>query len=120
MRCGVVLIEMHSMSFEIPDAIGWNSYRSILVECKTTRADFLKDAKKSIRAHPELGMGDYRYYMVPPGLVTPDELPEHWGLLEAREKQVRVIRPSDRFPVAKTARKERPLLYSALRRLQHT
>lgn len=118
MRCGVVLTEMHSMSHEVPDAIGWNSCRSILVECKTARADFLTDAKKLFRIHPEMGMGDYRYYMTPPGLIQLDELPRYWGLLEAREKQVRVLRGSFRFPIAKAALKERPLLYSALRRVQ--
>lgn len=117
-RCGVVLVEMHSMAYEVPDVIGWNSHRSILVECKTTRGDFFADLKKRFRVHPEQGMGDFRYYMVPPGLLSPDEVPEHWGLLEARDTQVRVLKHSDRFPIDRTARRERPLLYSALRRLQ--
>lgn len=116
MRCSVVICEMVSLSREIPDAIGWTSSKSILVECKTSRSDFFNDSKKSFRRHPEYGMGDYRFYMTPPGLVTVEELPERWGLLEARPKQVRVIMNCGGFQKVHAARNERPLLFSALRR----
>lgn len=76
---------------EIPDAIGWrvNKYLgggSVLVEVKTTRSDFLVDAKKPHRLNPEQGMGKFRYYMAPEGLLKIDELPEKWGLLEVNSK----------------------------------
>lgn len=85
---------------EIPDAIGWlRSGVSLLVECKASRGDFLSDAVKPSRrsaksaglAVPEPvvkgprkteGLGAYRFYFAPSGLLAPEELPEGWGLLE--------------------------------------
>lgn len=64
------------------DAIGFRSGVSCLVECKASRADFLADSKKPFRADPGLGVGDWRFYMAPTGLITPAELPAGWGLLE--------------------------------------
>jgi hypothetical protein len=106
------------MAREIPDAIGWRSYESYLVECKTSRADFLADLKKPHRVNPDWGMGDRRYYMTPPDLVQPDELPEHWGLLWAYPKIVRVKRDSWGTRRDRTARNERPLLFKVLRDMQ--
>lgn len=116
-RCSVVITEMVCFSREIPDAIGWTTSQSILVECKASRADFLKDKKKFFRRDPEYGMGDLRFYMTPPGLITTDELPPKWGLLEARPKQIRVIMWAAHFNRKDAALNERPLLFSALRRL---
>lgn len=117
MRCSVVVTEMVSYANETPDAIGWTSSKSILIECKTSRADFLQDGKKHFREHPEYGMGDFRFYMAPPGLIKSEELPKRWGLLEALPKQVRIIMWAVSFDQERTAFKERPLLFSALRRL---
>jgi len=114
-RCGVVVTEEYSMAWSIPDAMGWKSYASYLIECKVTRGDFLADRKKPHRANPDLGMGDQRYYMTPPGLVSPDELPKHWGLLEAHPHHVRIIRESSGASRYRTALNERPLLYKLLR-----
>ena len=81
----------NAISGEIPDAIGWRPYRhngcgSTLVEVKVSRADFLADAKKRHRAECEHGMGVYRYYMAPAGLIAVEELPERWGLIEVTER----------------------------------
>ena len=83
---------------EIPDAIGWNgSTSTILVECKISRADFLADQKKSIRRDPIWGLGRYRYYLCPKGMLQAEEMPEGWGLLWAYPKQVRKIKESEYF-----------------------
>lgn len=70
---------------EQPDAIGWRhaGYQdgSVLVEVKVSRADFLADARKEHRLQPALGVGRWRYFMCPEGLIRADELPERWGLL---------------------------------------
>jgi len=83
-RCAFAGIEQQSWGPEIPDAIGWDVDSSIVVECKATRADFLSDQKKPHR-NGEHSLGRYRYYLVPQGLVTVDEVPDGWGLLEHRE-----------------------------------
>ena len=44
--CSFCLTELTTSAGEIPDAIGWKNGRSILIECKATRADFLSDKKK--------------------------------------------------------------------------
>ena len=83
---------------EIPDAIGWNGpISTILVECKTSRADFLADQKKSVRRIPTGGLGRYRYYLCPKGMLQAEEMPEKWGLLWAYPKQVRKIKESEYF-----------------------
>ena len=90
-RCSVVITETESCTSEIPDAIGWrNMHYSILIECKTSRSDFFADAKKGRARVAMIGMGLVRYYMTAPGLLSIEEIPEGWGLLEAHENYVRV------------------------------
>lgn len=67
---------------EKPDVIAWRSGVSILIECKTSRQDFLADRKKSVRLNPLIGVGDWRFMFCPVGLVSASELPEGWGLVE--------------------------------------
>jgi hypothetical protein len=83
--CGVALSECRSgWGGEIPDAIGFRAVyemtETVVVEVKISRSDFLVDAKKPHRADGS-GMGMFRYYMCPEGLIQPDELPVRWGLL---------------------------------------
>lgn len=83
--CNVALSECRSgWVGEMPDAIGYRAATittdTVLVEAKTSRADFLADAKKPHRADGE-GIGLYRYYMCPEGLIQPEEVPARWGLL---------------------------------------
>lgn len=66
---------------EIPDCIGFRDGYSILVECKTTRADFLADKNKPFRKRPQDGIGAYRFYLSPEGVVVPGDLPDKWGLV---------------------------------------
>jgi hypothetical protein len=127
--CGVVLSELVSLnsSGEVPDAIGWrNGYTSILIECKTSRSDFLADKKKIFRKHPEMGMGDYRFYLTPPDTVFIKDLPEGWGLLWCYPNLIRCIIPvelrnvdwgyTDLSPFHGNKNCEMTLMYSALRR----
>lgn len=80
--CKVVCAEMWMDSGEQPDVIGWTAGSlSIVVECKTSRSDFLADAKKPFRAR-KLGMGQKRWFFTPKDLITLDELPPKWGLIE--------------------------------------
>lgn len=80
-RCSVVMTEQTATG-EVPDAIGWKKTQSTLVECKISRADFLADSAKPWRCAPEQGLGQYRYYLAPEGMLSPAELPAGWGLLE--------------------------------------
>jgi hypothetical protein len=92
-HCRVVLHERTLLADEQPDALGWLMRGlSYLVECKASRADFLRDKHKFFRVHPRRGVGSYRYYLTRPGLLRPDELPADWGLLEAHPRCVRVLK----------------------------
>ena len=84
--CRIVLTEVGvcgvDTGHEIPDAIGWRSPgNSILIECKASRADFRADQQKEPRRKPWRGMGRERWYLTPPGLIQPAEIPQGWGLL---------------------------------------
>ncbi len=90
-RCGIVLSEQSCASGETPDVIAWKgACRSVVVECKISRADFFADQEKPFRKDPELAMGCERFYLVPQGLVRAEELPQKWGLLECKGREVRM------------------------------
>jgi len=119
-RCGVVLSEQACMSGEMPDAIGWKkACHSVLVECKVSRADFLADRSKPFRQRSELGVGNERFYLVPHGLILPEELPSGWGLLEYHSRQVNLLVPSrKKLRTDEGFRCEMNLLLASLRRVE--
>jgi len=84
---------------ELPDVFGFSRYYSILIECKASRADFLRDRKKPFRQHPEQGIGARRYYLCNEGVATQDEMPEGWQLLTALDKDTITLPFPYRAPV---------------------
>lgn len=86
-----VITSKSIMDAEEPDAIGFKAGGvSMLIECKRTRKDFLKDREKPWRKNPEMGMGYYRAYLTPAFLVVPSELPTGWGLIEVSGRVARL------------------------------
>jgi len=130
-RCGIVLSEQYCVTGEVPDAIGWKGMcHSVVVECKTSRADFLADARKPFR-HPlrlsarhsgnqqDEGLGCERFYLAPSGLLVPEELPSVWGLLEYSRHAVRVVKPAKKnLRTEAGLLKEMNLLLASLRRVE--
>ncbi|MCP3944994.1 MAG: hypothetical protein GY710_26450 [Desulfobacteraceae bacterium] len=51
-RCGFAFRELTTFASETPDVIGFRQGESILIECKTSRADFHADKKKIFRRRP--------------------------------------------------------------------
>ena len=90
-HCRVVLCELvaYTRTGEVPDVIGWVGGKSILVEAKTSRADFLADQKKHFRYYHDTGLGDWRFYLTPPDLIRVDEIPGSWGVYEVQGKTIR-------------------------------
>jgi len=80
-RCNIVLPEFFTHNAELPDVLGFKNEYSTVIEVKISRSDFFADRKKLFRIKPEKGMGDYRYYCCPKGLIKKEEVPEGWGLL---------------------------------------
>jgi len=113
-RCRVVITEMAGGT-AIPDAIGWTGFASILVECKTSRADFATDMRKLHRRADRI-MGNYRFYLTEAGLLAPHEIPEGWGLAEIQGR--RIIKTKQVACDGNADwRDERQLLLSCLQRL---
>jgi hypothetical protein len=120
-RCGIVLSEQSCASGETPDVIGWKGKcRSVLIECKISRADFLADREKSFRKDPSQGMGCERFYLVPKGMVRSDELPKSWGLLEAKGRAISIAaRPARKAQRSEIGLMwEMNLLLASLRRVE--
>ena len=119
--CGIVLSEQACVSGEVPDAIGWKgACRSVVVECKLSRSDFLADRAKPFRLNSDLGLGCERWYLTPTGLLSAEDLPRHWGLLESRAGKLRIVvkasRHSQRSPTGLLY--EMNLLLASLRRVE--
>lgn len=127
-RCAPIFNNCASCA-EIPDAIGWSSsykhHGSLVIECKASRSDFYADKKKRfIWKHPEHGyqyppsrlpqkeaeemglvpeeipmMGNYRYYLCAPGIITPEMLAEHapcHGLLYVGPRRIKIVTEAPR------------------------
>ena len=87
--CNPVFTEQGSArGHEIPDVIGWKSGLCTIIECKVSLGDLKADQKKIHRRNPQLGMGNYRFYMVTPELWETslkkrinEMIEDHWGVL---------------------------------------
>lgn len=71
--------------FGIRHGINNHGMGTFLLEAKMSRSDFLADRSKPHRINPETGVGKYRYYICPTGLIKPEELPNKWGLIYVSE-----------------------------------
>jgi hypothetical protein len=112
------LYEFATPADENPDVIGWApGAGSVLIECKLSRADFLKDASKTVRRNPRAGMGQRRYYLCPFDLIQVKDLPPKWGLLWAAKGQV-VVKREARGHSERNLVAEVRFLSSMLRRAQ--
>jgi hypothetical protein len=118
--CVVVLTEIvvtNAWGGEQPDVFGFCTGKSILIECKVSRADFLTDREKPFRAMMEMGIGSERWYMAPQGVINKGAVPANWGLLEVTQgRHILVIkRPEEQD---RNTASEIAILISALRRLK--
>lgn len=85
--CRVAFSEVQTHdTAEVADAIGFRTSdvqaNSILIEVKVSRSDFLADKKKPHRNGERPGLGTFRYYLAPVGLLKVKDLPPRWGLIE--------------------------------------
>jgi hypothetical protein len=116
-RSSVVLYESATPAVETPDVIGWASNGSVLIECKVSRADFLRDARKQTRLNPRAGMGKRRYYLCPEGVIEVKDLPPKWGLLWAIKGHI-VVKREARGYAERSLLAEVQFLSTMLRRAQ--
>jgi hypothetical protein len=88
--CSFAFKELAALGYEIPDVLGFRDQGTILIECKTSRSDFFADGKKFFRINPKMGMGEYRFYLCPEGMIVKEDLPEKWGLIYAKDGRARM------------------------------
>lgn len=92
--CRIALTECRSgFDGEIPDAIGFRAsedVQTVVIEVKTSRSDFLADARKPHRSSGK-GMGMWRYFLCPEGIIVPEDLPAGWGLLSVRGARRQIV-----------------------------
>lgn len=94
-----------------------NGGSSTLIECKVSQADYVRDQSKFFRRLEGSGMGMYRYYMAPKGVIDVRTLPKKWGLIEVNGNgRTRVVKRSQTF-YDWNGRSERGMLVSIIRRL---
>ena len=87
---GVISTELAcSGARERPDVVGFRSDCSAIIEVKVSRADFFADRAKPERSSG--GVGVYRFYLCPEGLLAPSDLPPRWGLLVAVGRKVSAV-----------------------------
>ena len=111
-----VLIEFCPIGGESPDVFGLDGDRSLLIEVKVSREDFLRDKLKPHR-QPGKGIGYTRYYLCPTNLIKEDELPDGWGLLYADEiDNISVVKESKSF-LERNFNHELTIMQSVIRRL---
>jgi|GEM_PF-957259 hypothetical protein len=88
---GVVAAELVTNGTnEQADVVGFRSTCSAVLEAKASRADFLADSKKPHRSAG--GLGVYRFYLCPPGVIEVADLPSGWGLLYADGQRITEVR----------------------------
>lgn len=92
--CSVVFAEMTTAVSETPDVIGWYRFTSHVVEVKVSRSDFHRDRDK-IHVRAGMSMGQFRWYLTPPGLLKVEDLPPKYGLAEVRGSRIRVVRDAE-------------------------
>ena len=113
-KCKYSVIELERIR-ESPDAFGWGLGVTQLIEVKISRSDFLSDKNKYWRKHPQYGLGRFRSYLCPHGLISPSELPDNWGLLYADDngRITVIIKPSE---IESNAKEEIDLITGIMRR----
>jgi len=93
MRCPIVVTGFSPYAGESPDVIGFfDGGDSIMIECKTSRIDFIMDRNKIFRRIPKNGMGDYRYLAVANDILqSDDDIYDKWGVIVFGDNSHEVI-----------------------------
>lgn len=99
LKCQIAISEIQTSYYsgEQVDAFGYRCIEpyagSYMIEVKVSRGDFLADGKKPHRIDPAKGVGKYRAYMCPEGLIQPDEIPQGWDLFWVNDRgHVKIVK----------------------------
>ena len=114
-----VAVELITWESENTDVWGLGNFNdSVIIEVKTSHADFLADQKKWCRSEEasarKCQAGRMRWYLCPAGVIKVEELPDSWGLLYWDGKKVYPVKAP--MPFENTAWADMNILTSILRR----
>lgn len=68
------------------------NYRTVAYEVKVSRSDFLNEIKDPTKRQPAEEFASECYFVVPTGLIKPDEVPEGWGLMTGGDGGLRTVK----------------------------
>ena len=77
-------------------------------------AQLEQEKRRILRQQPEEGVGAFRYYCSPEGLITEVDLPDKWGLLWEKDGVITVVKDAERQQ--QNAQGEITILASIMRR----
>jgi hypothetical protein len=98
-RSQYVVTEFSSQgSKEIPDIFGLRPSGHVMIEVKVSRGDFKADVLKEGRDQRKLQLGNFRFYLVPEGMIKGGEIPITWGLLEWTGDRVKLTQNATHVP----------------------
>lgn len=114
-----VAVEICTWNNEHTDVWGLGSFNeSVIIEVKTSRADFIADSRKWCRNEQAANIGrqagTMRWFLCPEYLIKDNELPEKWGLLYYDGKKIYPVKAPIKFE--NTAAADIDILTSILRR----
>jgi hypothetical protein len=121
-QCNPVFSERGSARIpEVPDAIGFTSTESIVVEVKVSKGDLMADKKKLHRTNGD-GMGNRRYYLMPEDIYQECKGNDWrgWGVAvwSDRSMCVRQVRGMSSKEFSSNIQKERDFLRSRILEVQ--
>jgi hypothetical protein len=118
-HCGAVLAEISTTAMENPDAIGWQAHKSIVVECKASRSDFLANRNKPCVRVKRM-VGNERYFLSKLGIVKLEDLENtEYGLIVLEDGRCYMKKKAKFHDLSpEEYNDERTILVSALRRIQ--
>ncbi len=94
--CKYATVELVCIGAELTDVWGTTGDCTVIIEVKTSRADFLADKRKYARSERakvlKHQIGNWRYYLCPEGVIKEEELPENWGLLVWDGKKIHKVK----------------------------
>jgi hypothetical protein len=107
---------------EFPDAIGYRfgfyQQGTIVIEAKTSIEDFKRDALKAWKRMGP-GMGRWRFYVCPTGLLLPRDVPEDHGLIYAPlDRKLRIVKQAPDRGDARDMKSELTLAVNMIQRHQ--
>jgi hypothetical protein len=114
--CGYAGGADRSIDLWVIDANATKGCTATSYEIKVSRGDFLKDVKQPLKQRGARLFSDQFFFVTPPGLLKPEEIPDWSGLIEPSENNwtpFNVVVPA---PIRSKDAPSWPLVVSMLRR----